>query len=155
MVAVEVAEAVATVVEALVVVISTRGNPTETDTETQAKNTPLCLWQPHRRNGLCHYLKHCRECQGEEKNVYAQLAEYKAYDGPANNMPSQTQAKQTPVTTNANPKTGRLRGPISAFDFLSCPIEVSDGTVTHLGIGGCDDGRDQSTVSRGLLKRQL
>lgn len=33
-----------------------------------------------------------------------------------------------------------LKQPISAFNPPSCPIEVSDGPVTHIGMGSCDDG---------------
>lgn len=54
--------------------------------ETDGKNDeiPLFLWEPHKRKGLRHLLRDCRQCPPEEKKVlYTKLAEEKMRDGPS------------------------------------------------------------------------
>lgn len=33
----------------------------------EGRELPLCLWEPHRKAGVSHYLKHFKECPSDEK----------------------------------------------------------------------------------------
>ncbi len=35
---------------------------------TTKKKIPICMWPRHKKQGVWHYLRDCRECQDEEKD---------------------------------------------------------------------------------------
>jgi transposase InsO family protein len=138
------------------------------DTPTPAKNpsshstrpTPLCLHAPCRAKGLRHYISDCTASSNEEKTaMYKELAAIRAKDGPAKSTRSQQNEKDGSSSAGNKTSTGtsgRLHGNSAGKVRLpaspSCQVTVADGKATFNGTGRCDDGSDDSIVSRKLAE---
>lgn len=124
--------------------------------DPQKENLPLCLWDPYNRKGISHLLKDYTECPlSEKEKLYAKHPEQLARDGLSISTRFQMlSTAPVPATPQAvrTPKTVKLKYSISSFGSPSCPVEVSDGFVTHTGLDRCDDGSGESIVSPGIAQ---
>jgi len=64
----------------------TKKKPTDSETPKPkppkpTKEAPLCLWEEHRKRGIKHYLRHCKECPKDVKDKLFEEQRAKRNDG--------------------------------------------------------------------------
>lgn len=131
------------------------GNPGENPPDKNKdknREQPLCLWEPHRKAGLRHLLRHCKECPPEEKKrIREQIAKEKAKTGPAKSPRAQIaqQAEQEKHKKDPPKIAARIS---NQQGTAACQITLKDDSATLPCVGRCDDGADESIVSPQLAE---
>lgn len=107
-----------------------------------------------------HRVKDFLDCLEDERSrLLKVLAEERANDGPSKSTSSQSVRKNTtnPGSVSFGKGTiSRIKGSgliANVSDTLSCKITISDGQVSLIPNGRCDDGSDDSIVSAKLAQR--
>lgn len=127
------------------------GNPDHLQTEPSKDSdstTPLCLFEPCRKKGIRHFLRHCKACPPEEKKrIREDLAAKKAASGPASNTRSKTANQNLPDQTSNNKHPPTARRVAHLDSSPSCTIVLHDEDTSIQCQGRCDDGSDESLIS--------
>lgn len=117
----------------------TGGNQDKARKEQKDKETPLCLWEEHKKKGIRHLLRNCKDCPKDEKDrLFNDLRTEKKTTGSAAKRAAAkfnaTDGANTSVTFNAT-FDGTWRSSICADNGADANI-IDMRTINEMSISG-------------------
>lgn len=102
---------------------------------------PVCVWEPHKKQGIRHLLKDCPEA--ERHLILKDRADEKARTGSARSTRSQTDDRTTGLLPSKK---------VDMHQSPSFPVLVSDGIPSMNTTGRWDDGSDEIIASSAVVQ---